>query len=130
MSSLASPSGFTVEQRASQSRGTSEDAIYRMIAAAIAKVRPVETLVDVGCGTGNLLPYVRKQVVRYVGADVVRYDKFPAGLEFVNVDLDSGRSGLPDEVAGRGPSPQRRSNTSRTRVRSFASSRAWPSRAA
>ncbi|HEX9937509.1 MAG TPA: class I SAM-dependent methyltransferase [Longimicrobium sp.] len=85
-----------VEARARQSRGTSGDAVYRMVAAAVAARHPGGgTLVDVGCGTGNLWPFVRGSFDRYVGVDAVRYDGFPAGGEFVAADLDRGEIPLP-----------------------------------
>lgn len=46
---------------------------------------------DVGCGAGNLYPWVRSRFSRYIGADVVKYDAFPTEVEFCRVDLDSGR---------------------------------------
>jgi 2-polyprenyl-3-methyl-5-hydroxy-6-metoxy-1,4-benzoquinol methylase len=49
------------------------------------------TLVDVGAGGGSLFPFVKGHVARYVGADIVRYETFPEGAEFVTVDLDTGR---------------------------------------
>ena len=89
----------TVEQRAERSRGTSAAAIYEMVAAALPS-RPVGgTLLDVGCGRGDLWPFVRERFARYAGADVLKYDGFPAGGEFYAVDLDSGRVPLPDGFA-------------------------------
>jgi len=80
----------TVEARARRSLGTSGDAIYRMVAAAIAARHPGGgTLLDVGCGSGRLWPFVRGHFDRYVGVDAVRYDGFPAGGEFHAADLDA-----------------------------------------
>jgi 2-polyprenyl-3-methyl-5-hydroxy-6-metoxy-1,4-benzoquinol methylase len=89
-----------VEDRARQSRGTSGDAIYRMVARALAARHPGGgLLLDVGCGTGNLWPYVRSQFDRYTGADVVRFADLAPEADFVRVDLDSGRVNLPDHTA-------------------------------
>ena len=89
-----------VEERARLSRGTSGDAIYRMVAAAVAEhVAPGGTLLDVGCGTGALWPHLRPRFGRYVGVDAVRYDAFPADGEWVAADLDAGDVPLPDGCA-------------------------------
>jgi 2-polyprenyl-3-methyl-5-hydroxy-6-metoxy-1,4-benzoquinol methylase len=89
-----------VETRARQSQGTSEPAIYEMVVKALSE-RGVAggTLVDVGCGAGQLWPFLRRQFARYVGVDVVRYEDFPAEAEFSQIDLDRGKVALPDESA-------------------------------
>jgi 2-polyprenyl-3-methyl-5-hydroxy-6-metoxy-1,4-benzoquinol methylase len=80
----------TVEERARRSLGTSGEAIYRMVAAAVAARHPGGgTLLDVGCGSGRLWPFVRDRFDRYVGVDAVRYDGFPGGGEFHAADLDA-----------------------------------------
>jgi SAM-dependent methyltransferase len=56
------------------------------------------TLLDVGCGSGNLWGYLRERFDRYVGIDVIRYDGFPAGAEFYALDLDA-RLPVPGPVA-------------------------------
>jgi len=87
-----------VEARARQSHGTSNAAIYEMVSEAlVARGIPGGTLVDVGCGAGQLWPFLRQQFSRYIGVDVVRYEDFPADAEFTQVDLDTGRVSLPDE---------------------------------
>ena len=98
MSTAAYADRCAVEARARQSLGTSDTAIYEMVATAL-KERGVAggTLVDVGCGAGQLWPYLRRQFARYVGVDVVRYEGFPADAEFTQVDLDMGKVSLPDE---------------------------------
>jgi len=71
-----------------------------MVAMAINQHRqPGGTLVDVGCGTGNLWKSVSSHFDRYLGVDVLRFDGFPAIGEFVQLDLDSGRASLPDGIA-------------------------------
>jgi 2-polyprenyl-3-methyl-5-hydroxy-6-metoxy-1,4-benzoquinol methylase len=89
-----------VEARALRSRGTSARAIYGMVAAALAtRHRGSGTLLDVGCGRGELWPFVSKWFDAYAGADAVRYDDFPAGAKFHRVDFDTGRVPLPDDSA-------------------------------
>jgi 2-polyprenyl-3-methyl-5-hydroxy-6-metoxy-1,4-benzoquinol methylase len=56
-------------------------------------------LVDVGCGTGALRDFIGTRVDRYVGVDIVRYEDFPGGAEFLQVDLETGRVPLPDGAA-------------------------------
>lgn len=89
-----------LETRARQSLGLSDEAIYAMVARALSerKVKG-EMLVDVGCGVGNLWPFVRHDFARYIGIDVLRYEGFPAEAEFRQVDLDTGRAPLPDGCA-------------------------------
>jgi 2-polyprenyl-3-methyl-5-hydroxy-6-metoxy-1,4-benzoquinol methylase len=80
----------TLEERARRSLGSSGDAIYRMVAAALESRHPGGgTLLDVGCGGGRLWPCVRDRFHRYVGVDAVRYDGFPPDGEFHAADLDA-----------------------------------------
>jgi SAM-dependent methyltransferase len=86
-----------LEERARRSLGTSAEAIYQMVAAALAGRHPGGgVLLDVGCGSGQLWPFVAERFDRYAGADAVPYDGFPEGGEFHRVDLDTGRVPLPD----------------------------------
>ena len=89
-----------VETRARQSLGISTDAIYRAVAKALIERHPRGgTLVDVGCGVGNLWPFVTDRFAKYIGVDVVQYDGFPEAGEFTKIDLDTGRAALPDGIA-------------------------------
>lgn len=88
-----------VEDRARVSRGTSHEAIHRLVAAVIRRRRAGGTLLDVGCGAGSLWPFLAERFDRYLGADVVRYDGFPEVGTFCLVDLDGGRVDLPDAAA-------------------------------
>ncbi len=89
-----------VETRARQSQGASSNAIYEMVARAIAQRHPGGgVLVDVGCGAGNLWSHVCERCDRYIGVDAVRYDGFPAEAEFIPLDLDTGRAPLADASA-------------------------------
>jgi SAM-dependent methyltransferase len=104
-----------VETRARQSQGASSNAIYEMVARAIAQRHSGGgVLVDVGCGAGNLRSFVWGEFShgisetarsagyccdRYLGVDAVRYDSFPADAEFLPLDLDSGKVPLADGFA-------------------------------
>lgn len=91
--------GTSVESRARQSKGASDDAIYAMV-GSLLRLRPRGGLLfDIGCGRGLLHSYVSELVDRYVGADVVRYEGFPQETEFHQIDLDSGRVPLADDAA-------------------------------
>ena len=91
---------LAAEARARKSRGISNESIYRMVESALAE-RGIRggTLLDVGCGTGSLRPFVVDGCDRYVGVDVVRYEEFPDAAEFCRIDLDTGRVPLPDGAA-------------------------------
>lgn len=89
-----------VEARARASRGASAPAICRLVAESLAARHfGGGTILDVGCGRGDLFPLVRERFETYVGADAVRYEDFPTGVEFVAVDLDTGRVPKPDGFA-------------------------------
>jgi SAM-dependent methyltransferase len=88
-----------VETRARLSAGTSGDPIYRAVATALKGRAAGGTLLDVGCGTGALAGHVSVLFERYVGADAVRYDGFPAEAEFHPIDLDGGRVPVADGFA-------------------------------
>lgn len=89
-----------VESRARQSQGSSDTAIYQMVADTLSKTHHARgVLVDVGCGTGQLWPYVSADFDRYIGVDAVRYAGFENAGEFHLADLDTGKVNLPDECA-------------------------------
>lgn len=89
-----------VEDRARLSLGLSNHAIYKMVLRTIQKrqLNP-KLIVDVGCGEGNLMPFVGNLCERYVGVDVVRYPGFPASTDFVQANLDAGGIPLPNNFA-------------------------------
>jgi SAM-dependent methyltransferase len=89
-----------VEKRAALSGGTSAIAIYEAVASVIARRYSGKgRLLDVGCGRGELWPFVADHFSAYAGVDAVRYDGFPVGAEFHRLDLDGGRVPLSDETA-------------------------------
>jgi 2-polyprenyl-3-methyl-5-hydroxy-6-metoxy-1,4-benzoquinol methylase len=91
MSATATGS-LNVEERARATQGSSADIIYRLVAHELKQRGSLRgTLLDVGCGTGQLWSYCRDDFDRYIGADVVRYDGFPEDGQFHGVDLDTGR---------------------------------------
>jgi 2-polyprenyl-3-methyl-5-hydroxy-6-metoxy-1,4-benzoquinol methylase len=88
---------FDVEERARQSIGQSSDAIHEAVLDALIERKiSANTLLDVGCGTGSLRARVRSHCTRYIGADAVRHQGFPADAEFVPANLDAGSVALPD----------------------------------
>ena len=95
MSTASEVTPRVLDEHARLSLGSSHDAIYRMVAGALAARRITgECCIDVGCGSGHLRPFVQDRFTRYVGMDAVRYDGFPDDAEFHQLDLD-GRGRLP-----------------------------------
>lgn len=97
---MTQPTGVSrgVAERARQSGGTSEPAIYRMIQRTLeAKRIEGETLIDVGCGTGELWRFLCARFSNYIGVDAVRYEGFPKDQRFVESDLDERRVPLDDQ---------------------------------
>jgi hypothetical protein len=71
-----------VEERGRQSRGTSGSAIYAMVTEALAGRHPGGgLLLDVGCGSGSLWPYLRDRFDRYMGADSGAADSVKFAVE-------------------------------------------------
>jgi 2-polyprenyl-3-methyl-5-hydroxy-6-metoxy-1,4-benzoquinol methylase len=82
----------SLEERARQSLGVSEDAIYRMVSSAVDTYGLAGgRLLDVGCGGAGLWSLLSDRFTEYCGLDAVRYERFPAGLEFRQVDLDDAQ---------------------------------------
>ena len=89
-----------VEDRARQTHGGSSPAVYRMVADALMTSGARRgTVLDVGCGRGELFGWLKDQCDRYVGVDVVRHAGFPASAELVLMNLDGGAVPLPDATA-------------------------------
>ncbi len=90
----------TAAERAQQSLGTSDAAIYEMVARNVRRCHGAGgVLVDVGCGTGNLWRFVSDRFERYVGVDVVSYPGFPPDGEFHQAELDADESPIPGDHA-------------------------------
>jgi len=70
-----------------------------MTARALQRTGRCEVLLDIGCGNGALRSFVGNQIGRYVGADILRYEDFPADAEFHPVDLDRLPIPLSDRFA-------------------------------
>ncbi len=90
---------FNVEERARQSAGESAAPVHDAVLAVLTE-RGIHArcLLDVGCGTGNLRKRVQSVCDRYVGADAIRHEGFPAEAEFVLANLDKGKVSLDDGV--------------------------------
>jgi 2-polyprenyl-3-methyl-5-hydroxy-6-metoxy-1,4-benzoquinol methylase len=89
-----------LEARARLSLGSSNDAIYRMVARELAGRKVAHAhLVDIGCGSGALYGAIRTHVSSYTGIDAVRYDGFPETFEFIQVDLDGAAWPVPEASA-------------------------------
>jgi 2-polyprenyl-3-methyl-5-hydroxy-6-metoxy-1,4-benzoquinol methylase len=85
--------GPAVEARARQSLGRGHERIHALVASLLASRGATGTLVDVGCGTGDLWRAAHDRFARYVGVDAVRYPDLPADVSFERGDLD--RDALP-----------------------------------
>jgi 2-polyprenyl-3-methyl-5-hydroxy-6-metoxy-1,4-benzoquinol methylase len=96
MSARAAAFDQALETRARQSLGASSAAIYRMIERVLDE-RGIRggTLIDVGCGSGQLWRVLGHRFSRYVGLDAVRYQGFPSDGELYSVDLDTGSWPIP-----------------------------------
>ncbi len=87
------------ELRAKQSKGISSPVIYEMVSKIITKYhRDKGILLDVGCGSGKLWSYMTGLFDRYIGIDIIYYEGFPSGQEFIQHNFDSGRIPLEDSV--------------------------------
>src|SRR5271163_3326438 len=87
-------------ERAFLSGGTSETAIYEMVAEALRHSGVTSgIMLDVGCGSGNLYSFVRDRLSSYVGVDLVRYEGFPTGADWVEANLEQLPLPLPAAFA-------------------------------
>jgi len=86
--------------RAAASLGISGAWIYRLVAKTIDEIGATGgTVLDVGCGVGNLRPFLSPKLFQYIGTDINRYAGFPSDAEFIETDLETGRILLADGVA-------------------------------
>jgi 2-polyprenyl-3-methyl-5-hydroxy-6-metoxy-1,4-benzoquinol methylase len=77
-----------VESRARLSLGAASDAIHAMVERMLTQGGAAGTLVDVGCGTGDLWRRLHPRFSRVIGLDAVRYDGLPHEMTFKAADLD------------------------------------------
>jgi 2-polyprenyl-3-methyl-5-hydroxy-6-metoxy-1,4-benzoquinol methylase len=85
--------------RAGQSLGMSDEAIYRTVSGLLALHHASGVLCDVGCGQGHLWATLRPRFSRCVGVDALRYDGLPADVEFRRADLDRCPLPVDDGIA-------------------------------
>jgi len=78
-----------VEQRARQSLGTSDRAIYDAVARLLAERDAGGTRADAGCGTRALWAHGRARCPTCIGVDAVRYDGLPLDVALRTADLDA-----------------------------------------
>jgi 2-polyprenyl-3-methyl-5-hydroxy-6-metoxy-1,4-benzoquinol methylase len=69
------------------SLGVSSDVLYARAAEMLHARGGAGRIADIGCGHGRLRAALQG-VESYIGLDVVRFDTFPADLEFRPVDID------------------------------------------
>jgi 2-polyprenyl-3-methyl-5-hydroxy-6-metoxy-1,4-benzoquinol methylase len=96
---LQTTDGPIVFERARLSDGRSDDPVYHSVAKTLAsRCAGSGTLIDVGCGRGNLWKVTRKLFDRYLGVDLVEYPGFPDEGDFVTCNLEDYSIPLPDAV--------------------------------
>lgn len=89
-----------LEQRARATLGTSNRAIYAMVATLVRRLHGGGgRLYDIGCGAALFGGLASSLCESYCGVDAVRYDSFPNDAEFIQTDLDSVPWPVRDEVA-------------------------------
>jgi len=90
----------SLEARARQSLGSSDEAIYRMVTAWLDRHSATGgRLIDAGCGSGGFLTAVGDRFSSYCGIDAVRYQGLPADAEFHCTNLDAPDWALPSATA-------------------------------
>jgi 2-polyprenyl-3-methyl-5-hydroxy-6-metoxy-1,4-benzoquinol methylase len=77
-----------VHDRASRSLGRAHDRIHRTAARLLEARGAGGTLLDAGCGTGDLWRVVSARFAACIGVDAVRYPGLPDEVRFVPADLD------------------------------------------
>jgi len=100
VSTIASVDNLSFEGRARQSLGSSEMRIYEMVSRAMDRLNVKgNTVIDVGCGVGNLRKFVLRKFSNYIGVDVIHYEQLENEVEFHKVDLNTERIPLSDGCA-------------------------------
>lgn len=77
-----------VHDRASRSLGRAHDRIHRTVARLLEARGAGGTLLDAGCGSGDLWRAVSARFAACTGIDAVRYPGLPADVRFVPANLD------------------------------------------
>jgi len=88
-----------VEARARQSLGRGHGRIHALVASLCASRGAGGTLVDVGCGTGDLWRATKDRFTRCIGVDAVRYPDLPREIAFERADLDRDPLPIADGAA-------------------------------
>jgi 2-polyprenyl-3-methyl-5-hydroxy-6-metoxy-1,4-benzoquinol methylase len=78
-----------VHDRASRSLGRAHDRIHRTAARLLEARGAGGTLLDAGCGSGDLWRAVSARFAACTGVDAVRYPGLPADVHFVPANLDA-----------------------------------------
>ncbi len=77
-----------VDARARQSLGRGHERIHALVASLLEARGASGTIVDAGCGTGDLWRATHGRFARYIGVDAVRYPDLPPDVSFARADLD------------------------------------------
>jgi 2-polyprenyl-3-methyl-5-hydroxy-6-metoxy-1,4-benzoquinol methylase len=88
-----------VEARARLSLGRGHGRIHALVASLLAARGAGGTLVDVGCGAGDLWRATRDRFTRCIGIDAVRYPELSGEIAFERADLDRDRLPVTDAAA-------------------------------
>jgi hypothetical protein len=96
---MTSAPDLVLESRARQTLGASDDVIYTAAASALRRRHVHGRIVDVGCGTGRLRPFLGDMLESYVGVDAVHYDGLSKGTAFMRADLNRDPIPVPDVSA-------------------------------
>lgn len=86
-------------ERAALSRGSSDEAILRRVAAVTRRRAPAGLLLDVGCGVGALRAHLPERAGDYLGVDLVRYQGLDRAAPFAQADLDAADWGVGAAIA-------------------------------
>ncbi len=88
-----------VQARAKQSLGRGHERIHALVTSLLAARNASGTLVDVGCGRGDLWRASSGRFARCIGIDAVRYPDLPPEVSFEQADLDRDRLPIGDGTA-------------------------------
>jgi hypothetical protein len=91
--------GARIEERLRISLGRGHDRIHRTVAALLERRAVTGTLVDAGCGAGDLWRATGGRFGRCIGIDAARHPQLPEDVAFHQTDLHGPRLPLADGVA-------------------------------